>query len=356
MKPGLRHIFLFNLSVQYGLITGIRNKLFDWGIFKIFHPDIPTICVGNLAVGGTGKTPMVEYLISRLISQTKVAVLSRGYKRKTKGFVLGLPGNCYTEIGDEPAQILQRFGEKIKVAVDEDRTEGIKELLKLNDPPQLILLDDAFQHRKVSAGLNILITSFQNLFYDDYPMPGGHLREYPSGYKRADIILVSKCPSLLTESEAAEIREKIRPLPHQKVYFTGIHNGIPYHFDHPDTLFDFENEMESSILLVTGIGKPGLLGNYLRNLNQNCKTLRFPDHHPFSTRDLDRVNAELRGMQGRRKFMMITEKDAARLRCKKDFPAELREISYVIPMEIFFIFEVEKTEFNQKIQNYVEQN
>ncbi|OYU80591.1 MAG: tetraacyldisaccharide 4'-kinase [Flavobacterium sp. BFFFF1] len=297
---------LFPFAILYGWITGIRNFLYDIGLLKSVSYGVPVIAVGNLSVGGTGKTPQIEYLIRLLSAQYKVAVLSRGYKRKSKGFVLG-DTNANAEIlGDEPFQYHQKFPE-IYVGVDADRRNGIEQLLKLNPKPDVILLDDAYQHRKVKAGFYILLTAYGDLYADDYMLPTGNLREGRSGTKRADVILVTKCPIGLSIKEQDGIRERLRTDHNQSVFFTYI--------DYDDRVFGQAKVLPVSDLikrdktLVAGIAKPQPFFKHLQHDKDTLLT--FPDHHHFSSEDIDKIKKSAGD-----KLIITTEKDYVRLKDK----------------------------------------
>ena len=274
----LRYL-LFPFSILYGLITAIRNFLFDKGILKSYSFDIPIIAVGNLSVGGTGKTPQIEYLIRLLSPNYKMATLSRGYKRKSEGFVLANEHSTAEILGDEPFQIHQKFPE-IKVAVDANRKNGIEQLLNLEDKPDVILLDDAFQHRKVKAGFYILLTAYDDLFCDDYMLPTGNLRESRNGANRADVIIVTKCAKDLSEIAQENIRRKI-----------GLKTPLFFSYiDYDDKVY---NELESknveeikqeAKLLLAGIAKPEPFFGYLQA--EKDETLVYSDHHFFTEKDL----------------------------------------------------------------------
>jgi len=292
---------LFPLAFLYWLITFIRNWLYDKGIFKSSSFDIPIIAVGNLSVGGTGKTPQIEYLIRLLSDNYKVAVLSRGYKRTTEGFILADKNATASSIGDEPFQFYSKFP-NIQVAVDANRKNGIENLLQLPKKPDVILLDDAFQHRKVKAGFYILLTAYDDLFCDDYILPFGNLREPSSGKKRADMIIVTKCPNDLSELTQQKIREKLKVK--QQVFFTTIQYD-DYVFGNECQLLVSEIQSESKVL-VAGIAKPKLFFDFLKN--EEDETLVFPDHHHFSKQDCEQILAKANGRK-----IITTEKDFVRL-------------------------------------------
>ncbi len=292
---------LFPLGFLYWLITFIRNFLYDLKIFKSHSFDIPIIAVGNLSVGGTGKTPQIEYLIRLLSTNYKVAVLSRGYKRTTEGFILADEKATASSIGDEPFQFYSKFP-NIQVAVDANRKNGIENLLQLQNKPDVILLDDAFQHRKVKAGFYILLTAYDDLFCNDYILPFGNLREPSSGKKRADMIIVTKCPKDLSELAQQKIREKLNVK--QQVFFTTIQYD-DYVFGKESKFLVSEIKNESK-LLVAGIAKPKLFFDFLKN--ETDETLIFPDHHQFSKQDCEQILAKANGRK-----ISTTEKDFVRL-------------------------------------------
>ncbi|UGS23063.1 tetraacyldisaccharide 4'-kinase [Flavobacterium channae] len=292
---------LFPLAFLYWLITYIRNWLYDKGICKSSSFDIPIIAVGNLSVGGTGKTPQIEYLIRLLSDNYKVAVLSRGYKRATKGFILADENATASSIGDEPFQFYSKFP-YIQVAVDANRKNGIENLLQLPNKPDVILLDDAYQHRKVKAGFYILLTAYDDLFCDDYILPFGNLREPSSGKKRADMIIVTKCPNDLSEIAQLKIREKLNVK--QQVFFTTIQYD-DFVFGNDSQLLVSEIQSESKVL-VAGIAKPKLFFDFLKS--EKDDTLVFPDHHHFSKQDCEQILAKANGRK-----IITTEKDFVRL-------------------------------------------
>lgn len=292
---------LFPLALLYWLITYIRNWLYDKGFFNATEFDLPIIAVGNLSVGGTGKTPQIEYLIRLLSDKYKVAVLSRGYKRTTEGFILADENATASSIGDEPFQFYLKFP-NIQIAVDANRKNGIENLLQLKDKPDVILLDDAYQHRKVKAGFYILLTAYDDLFCDDYILPFGNLREPSSGKKRADMIIVTKCPKDLSEIAQQKIREKLKVK--QPVFFTTIHYDDCV-FGNDSQLLVSEIQSESKVL-VAGIAKPKLFFDFLKN--EADDTLVFPDHHHFSKQDCELILAKANGRK-----IITTEKDFVRL-------------------------------------------
>ena len=313
---------LFPFAILYGFITSIRNFLFDKGILKSTSFDIPVIAVGNLSVGGTGKTPQIEYLIRLLSNQYKVATLSRGYKRKSEGFVLANATSNAEILGDEPFQFYQKFP-NIQVAVDANRTNGITQLLSQKEKPEVILLDDAYQHRKVKAGFYILLTSYDDLYADDFMLPTGNLRESRSGAKRANIVIVTKCPKDLSGEKQNEIWEKLKlACSQQQLYFTFIdYDNAIYSKNEKIAVDGIKNE---SKLLLAGIAKPKPFFDFLKNENDEC--LIFPDHHHFSDSDLEEIRNKANG-----KKIITTEKDYVRL--KDSIDSQL----YYLPIKSTFI-------------------
>ncbi|MCL4145033.1 UNVERIFIED_CONTAM: hypothetical protein GTU68_035483 [Idotea baltica] len=296
----LRYI-LFPIVPIYFVVTWLRNRFYDRGIFKSKSYDFPVICVGNLSVGGTGKTPMIEYLIRLLKDERRVATLSRGYKRSSEGFLLADENVTADTLGDEPFQFYKKFQNDIQVAVDADRQNGISNLMKQSITPEIVLLDDAFQHRKVNAGLNILLSTYDNLFTSDWVLPTGNLREPRAGMKRAQIIVVTKCPENLNTSDKESIVKKIRPKDYQKVFFSTINYANQVHSD--------SNEMPLNALthftLVTGIAKADPLINHLESKGLDFEHLNFKDHYNFTNKDIDLFLSKT--------IIVTTEKDYVRL-------------------------------------------
>lgn len=310
-------IILFPIVPVYYIITWLRNLLYDCGVLSSKAYDFPVICVGNLSTGGTGKTPMIEYLIRLLVDEKLVATLSRGYKRKTEGFVLADGTVSADTIGDEPFQFYNKFA-AVKVAVDGNRQNGIAELMKLNSPPEVILLDDAYQHRKVKAGFNILLTAFNNLYYNDMVLPTGNLREPRSAAKRADVIVVTKCKENMAEAEKQKIMRKLKPKDHQKVFFSYI--------SYEKAVKSYNRALELADLpkftLVTGIANATPLVDYLANKGLKFDHLEYSDHYNFRASDID-ILATM-------ELIVTTEKDYVRLSGYE----QLKEKLYYLPIEI----------------------
>ena len=332
---------LFPFSLLYGLITTIRNYLYNNSILKSTLFKTPTIIVGNLSVGGTGKTPQIEYLIRLLQHNYKIAVLSRGYKRKSKGFIIANEYVTVNEIGDEPFQYYKKFP-SIIVAVDANRTNGIQQLGALKNSPDLILLDDAFQHRKVRGGFNVLLTSCNNLYVDDTVMPTGNLREYKSGAKRAQVIIITKCPNDISEALQFKIIEKLNITSKQTVFFTTIE------YDNElkgASKLNLRNLQDSEILLITGIANPTPLTDYLTSLKIKFKHLKYPDHYHFKEKDILDIKSEFDLIKTNNKIVLTTEKDYVRIFAK------LQNLRYI---SIKTKFVVNSAGFDKLIEKYVE--
>ena len=297
---------LFPISLVYGSVVFFRNLFYDLGVFKSETFETPTICVGNLSVGGTGKTPMIELLVRLLCDTNHIAVLSRGYKRKSKGFQIANANSTAEELGDEPHQIRLKFPE-VTVAVDADRRNGISKLAeKIN--PNLILLDDAFQHRKVKAGFNILLTSFDNLYFNDWFLPTGNLRDAKNQAKRANLIVVTKCPENLSQATADKIVSEIKPNKEQKVLFATLEYANKLKGKLED--MDIINLNDAKFTLVTGIANPKPLINYLKSLELDFEHEAFGDHHFFTESEINKLK--------KKKLILTTEKDFVRLKTDLD--------------------------------------
>lgn len=346
-------LFLFPLSLIYGAIIQVRNFLYNNNLFRHHQFNIPTICVGNLCVGGTGKTPQIEYLIKLIKDKNQIATLSRGYKRKTKGFKVADFFSNSSEIGDEPMQFYSKFKEVV-VAVSEKRAEGIKELIYRYPRLKVVLLDDAFQHRAVKTGLNILLTSYYHPYYEDYLLPAGRLRECKSGAKRADIIVVTKCPKVLSPIIRASIRDSIKPLPHQSLYFSYIRFGGFIPLD-PKNQFYIKNKKYNTILLIAGIADTYTLEDHLKQFCSDLIIMKFADHHQYSEADLKRISDSWTNIFSTNKLLVTTEKDAMRLKNPLIRELVVNLPFCYIPIEVEF-HEGDKKQFDKQILYYVEKN
>jgi tetraacyldisaccharide 4'-kinase len=340
-------ILLFPLAIVYWLIIFIRNKLYDKRVFTSAEFGIPLICVGNLSVGGTGKSPMVELLVKHLRKDFKVATLSRGYKRKTRGYALANQNSTALEIGDEPMQFHLKFPD-VPVAVGEERLDAIPQLLQDKPEIQCIILDDAFQHRAIKAGMNILLTDYSNLFTRDFFLPTGDLRDLKSSYRRAEIIIVTKCDPALSEKNKQEITAEIDPLPNQHIFFTANSYTDMYHISRSGDVRKLDMNLE--VLLITGIANPQPLKDLLHD---HCKAYymqHFPDHHIFSIDDWREMKKRFEKIDAKQKIILTTEKDAVRL---VKFGSELNEVPlYVLPLEHQFLFGDENN-FFKLIKNFI---
>lgn len=340
-------ILLLPFAILYGLIVMLRNLLYNKKILQSAQFSFPLICVGNLAVGGTGKSPMVEYLIEILQLRYKVATLSRGYKRKTKGYTLANENTTALEIGDEPMQFHLKFP-KVAVAVGEERLVAIPHLLQDKPETEVIILDDAFQHRAVEAGLNILLTDYSNLYTQDFFLPTGDLRDEWGSAGRANYIIVTKCPVNISQNKKYKILRSINPKPHQRVFFTTIDYGTPYHiYNKQDEWILTPND---EVLLVCGIANPQPLKDYLHNTVHTYYQKDYTDHHIFSIDDLKSIEEKFNQIDTKRKLILTTEKDAVRL---LKFSDNLKDMPlYVLPVKHKFLFDDEEV-FANLIINYV---
>ena len=323
--------WLMPFAWLYGLVVSIRNLMFDEGVLKSKTFPLPVICVGNITVGGTGKTPHTEYLIRLLSKEHQVAVLSRGYKRKSEGYVLAGKDTPMEMIGDEPFQMKQKYPQ-IHMAVDKDRCHGIEQLMQNTMKPktEVVILDDAYQHRYVKAGLNILLMDYHRLIYFDKLLPAGRLREPASGRRRADIVLVTKCPRYLTPMDRKGIERNLGLENWQKVFFTT--------YQYPDQIEDIgENP-----LLVTGIASPQQMVYDLKKIVPQFEVMSFPDHHNYTETDIENIRQRARG-----RTILTTEKDATRLHGLDNMK--------VIPIQVEFI-DGKREEFDQIINQYIQKN
>jgi tetraacyldisaccharide 4'-kinase len=338
-------LLFFPFSIIYGLIIWCRNKCYDLSIFRSVKFRLPVICVGNLSVGGTGKSPMIEYLLKLAGNKYKTATVSRGYKRTTKGVVIADNLSTAEAIGDEPMQFFNKFA-NATIVVGEKRAEAISQLLELRPGTEMILLDDAFQHRAVTAGLNILLTDFHHRYTRDLLLPAGNLRDEKRSARRADIIIVTKCPHDLSTKSRGQVLTELKALPEQKVYFTSIAYAEPYRLSNGEPV---SMNIAHTILLVTGIADPAPLVQHLGNKHK-IEALRYPDHHVFSQNDISKISAAFSALKGP-KIILTTEKDATRLMA---FQNELRELPVcVIPITCSFLFD-EGKRFNNIIVTFIE--
>ncbi len=352
------HKWLYPLSTIYGFAVGIRNKLFDWGLLPSKSYDVPIICIGNITVGGTGKTPHTEYLIRLLQSKFQVAVLSRGYKRKSKGFILATSQTPMAEIGDEPFQMKQKYP-NVHVAVDANRRNGIERLClpEITPEVEVILLDDAYQHRYVKPGINILLVDYHRMIGEDALLPAGRLREPEHGKNRANIVIVTKCPRNIKPMDYRIISKQMDLYPYQKLYFSTLNYG---------ELTPLSNEngqkkrplnslgKDEKVLLLTGIASPEQL---LLDIGEHCThitTMTFPDHHAFTPKDIITLKQTFENLGEGEKIIITTEKDATRLN-DIQLDEELKKSIYTLPVGIEFLQDQQES-FNENIIGYVKAN
>lgn len=326
-------ILLYPFALIYGAMIWLRNRLYDTGFFSSVEFSVPVISVGNLSVGGTGKTPHVEYLIRMLQYEYKVATMSRGYKRRTQGFIVAGPDANALKIGDEPMQYHMKFPDVV-VSVAEERITGIPYLLQRVPDIDVVLLDDAYQHRSVKPGINILITDYAKPFYKDHILPIGRLREKRNAYKRATTIIVSKCPADLTPAQAEEMVQHIAPWPHQQVFFSTISYRQPY-----DLVTGEDISLDNTnAVLVCCIANPQPLVQHLRQVVSDVHVLSYGDHHYFVTSDLEEIKSAYQNWDAPNKTIVTTEKDAARLHLHMDKLREWNIRIAVLPIEISLLF------------------
>lgn len=320
---------LFPFALIYGALVWWRNRMYDAGFFSSVRFSPPVISIGNLSTGGTGKTPHVEYLVRLMQYRYRVATMSRGYKRHTRGFLLANDQSNALRIGDEPMQYHIKFPELV-VSVAEERMTGIPLLLQRRPDVEVILLDDAYQHRSVKAGMNILITDYSKPYYKDHILPFGNLRESRSAAKRADIIIVSKCPDNITEADANEMRKRLEPLAHQQVFFTGLRYGMPYDF------FSWEpvDIRGKHVLLVCGIARPEPLQAFIDKHAAGVHTLPYKDHHYFVSSDLEEIKTAYDNWDAKDKIIVTTEKDATRLRLHYETLIQWGITIVILPIEV----------------------
>ncbi len=348
----LRYL-LFPFGLIYGVVMAIRNGLYHFGLFKSYAFDVPVISIGNISVGGTGKTPHTEWIIQNLMCEHKVAVLSRGYGRSSKGFVEVHTDTLVSVSGDEPLQMKRKFPE-ITVAVNENRADGIRKLLEMDNAPDVILLDDAFQHRRVKPGLQLLLVDFNRPIHHDLVLPAGNLREFSSGRKRADLVLMTKCPNLF-EHEMESLTERYIKGEGQQMFFT------TFEYQKPEPVFPAAAQMtmkelsESEVLLVTGIANPEPLKVFLSDKCKRLEHIDFPDHYNFGKNDINKILLKYSQLEGTQKRILTTEKDAVRLKEFSALQNNLRNNLFYIPIGVKVMRDGSES-LKQIIQNYVRKN
>ena len=339
MSKLLSKLLLLPCSKVYGMAVGVRNKLFDWGILKQIEFEVPVVVVGNLAVGGTGKTPHVEYIAGAFRHSHHIAILSRGYKRATKGFVLADRRSTPRDIGDEAYQIYHKFGGTVTVAVCEDRVAGIRRLLESDPKINLVLLDDAFQHRYVKPRLSIVVSEYKRPVYRDNLLPYGRLRESRIGLNRADVVIVSKCPESLRPIDYRVTRDNYKLMAFQHLFFSKFaYRTLKPVFADSATSIPYLEWLTTgdSLLAISGIGNPRPFVRYLKSFKAVVKVDVFPDHHNYTRRDIEHILARYRMLKGKHRIIVTTEKDAVRLANNPYYPAELKPVTFFLPIEVEF--------------------
>ncbi len=352
MKEFLR-IILWPFSLVYGFITWLRNFLYDSHFLKPTSFDVvKTICIGNLCAGGAGKTPHTEYILKLLGSDYNTAALSRGYGRKTNGYYEVLENSIPENSGDEPLQIKNKFP-KTFVAVNENRVKGVRRILEQRSDTDVIVLDDAFQHRKIKCGLTLLLTEYDNPYYQDVLLPAGRLRENAKGYLRADIIIVTKTPEHANAIDLKGVMKEINPRPYQNMFFSYLRYGALYNVnDRSDIINGPQKLFRYKILLITGIANPGTILTYVKEYADEVRHKKYADHHNFTPADIADIINSFKSLEGDNKIIITTEKDAMRLH---SYSAQLKELPiFVLPIEVDFKNKAE--EFNEKILSYVNRN
>lgn len=351
----MQRILLYPLSVIYGIIVYIRNFMYDYKILKSTDFDIPVISVGNITVGGTGKTPHTEYLVALLKKHAEVATLSRGYKRKSKGFVMVESDLDVKQVGDEPLQIKRKFPE-VRVAVDENRVRGIRRLLSEPVQPDVILLDDAFQHRRVNPGINILLIDYNRPIDADSLLPMGRLRERKYQQRRANVIIYTKCPDEITPIKRRIIMKEVNLRPYQSLYFTTMEYGDPVPvFPEVAKPMPSVHEKVVPVIMLAGIASPDQFRKYLSSKTNLLDELVFGDHHRYTDKDMKLMDQKAEQYRSKDPFILTTEKDAMRLYDETGLPETLKSRLYYIPVRIRFL-ESEGKSFDKKIVGYVKDN
>jgi tetraacyldisaccharide 4'-kinase len=356
-RPNKWLILLYPFSLLYGLVVYIRNLLFDYQVLKSVEFDIPVICVGNITAGGTGKTPHIEYLIKLLKYDLNVACLSRGYKRKTLQYILASQTSTAEEIGDEARQIKKKFPD-IKVAVDRNRVNGIMQLMEDVKDTDVILLDDAYQHRYVKAGLSILLIDYNRPPGKDYLLPAGLLREPVSAKKRANIILITKCPESMKPIDRRLVVKDFALYPFQHLFFTCIKDELPRPvFKSVQKVMTREEikSMKPHIMMISGIADPRSFKKFVRNYSTDITDLIYPDHYTYTEKDIDFITSKFNSIENPDKIIFTTEKDAMRLEKFSEIDNYIKGRMYFIPVTIGFLND-DTENFNQHILSYVRNN
>ncbi len=338
----LAALVLLPISKIYGMVMAVRNKMFDMGILKSHSFDIPVVVVGNLSMGGTGKTPHVEYIVEALREKYHLGVLSRGYKRHTRGFVLAGPQSRPEDIGDESYQIYRKFGPEVTVAVCESRVKGIRRMLEADPKINMVILDDAFQHRYVKPSVAIVLTEYSRPIFRDSLLPYGRLRESRSALDRADIVVVTKCPDDIKPMDFTLFKENLNLFPYQRLYFSQYSYGsvVPVFPDDAVTTPNLDwIKPDTQALALTGVANPKPFTRFLRSDKLKVRTCKYRDRHNFTASDMARIEERFDSLTGSEKYIFTTEKDAVRLLNNPYFPARLKPYLFYIPIHVEFINE-----------------
>ncbi|NND07519.1 MAG: tetraacyldisaccharide 4'-kinase [Saprospiraceae bacterium] len=349
IQKALFKILMAPFALLYGTGVALRNGLYRVGLLKEISFNIPVISIGNLTMGGAGKTPHVEYLANWLQDYIKIAVLSRGYKRKTKGFRIVDVNDTAATVGDEPLQYKRKFPE-VNVYVSESRVLGIPKILSQQPDMQVILLDDAFQHRSVKPGLNILLTTYHDLFVDDFLLPMGRLREWRQAYKRADLIIVTKCPNNLSTEDRKRVEEKINPLPDQALLYSTYQYTRLYHLLYPSVTMNLRSDMQA--LVISAIANTDFLLAFLEQQLGEVKIIEYEDHHAFTRYEMGHLKNEFEKLGGKEKIIITTEKDATRLEPHIEFLRKEEMPVFVLPVYVSFDAD-DDLRFKQIVQSYL---
>lgn len=346
------HWYLYPFSLIYGAVVQFRNKFFDWGWIESKKFNIPVISVGNITVGGTGKTPHIEYLLNVIDDKYSAAIISRGYKRKTKGYIEVKTQSNVSEVGDEPLQIKRKFKNSI-VIVDEKRVHAIEKITIENTNIDVVLLDDAYQHRYVKPGLNILLVDYNRPITKDFIFPVGRLREPAFNRNRADVVIVTKCPDDMSPIDIRIMQNELNLFPYQSLFFSSLrYNNLKAVFSKKNSYNKIEDLKGVSVLVVTGIANPKPLHDKLKNVGANIFKLSFSDHHEFSQSDLNRISNSFKSIEDKNKVIVCTEKDAVRLKTAGVKKSITNLPFYSLPIEVV-ILNCEESEFKEIIMNYI---
>ncbi len=342
-------ILVSPLALIYGLGVSLHNAFYSLGILKGLRFNIPLISVGNLSVGGTGKTPHIEYLIRMLKPYVQIAVLSRGYRRKTKGFRYVVPESDANQVGDEPLQYKKKYPE-ITVAIAERRAFAIPQMISQQADIQTILLDDAFQHRAVTPGLNILLTPYSKPFTRDFLIPLGRLREWRSAYERADKIIISKCPDTLSIDDRKKLIQEINPYPHQEIFFSKYQYLDPYYLLDQNAVLQLENDMQ--IIVLCALASTDYLIDYLEKQVTYLEVIEYEDHHYYTEEDIQKLHRRWASLEGKRNLILTTEKDATRLQLLRPLILKLQLPIFVLPIEVRFL-DQDAQRFAKSVQQFL---